>query len=61
MNRDSQPANDSPTKLINVFEVPNEHVDAYQQLLKRVLIGEVDLDVLYAGSHFFLSLGPAGF
>jgi hypothetical protein len=29
MSRDSQPANDSPVTLINVFEVPTEHVDVF--------------------------------
>jgi hypothetical protein len=42
--------------VINVFEVPSEHVDACQQLLKRALGGEVGLDGLYAGSQYFLSL-----
>jgi len=29
MNQDSQPANTSPVTLINVFEVPSEHVDVF--------------------------------
>jgi heme oxygenase (mycobilin-producing) len=29
MNEDSQPANNSPVTLINVFEVPTEHVDVF--------------------------------
>lgn len=29
MSHDSQPANDSPVTLINVFEVPTEHVDVF--------------------------------
>jgi heme-degrading monooxygenase HmoA len=29
MTQDSQPANDSPVTLINVFEAPAEHVDAF--------------------------------
>jgi heme-degrading monooxygenase HmoA len=29
MNHDSQVANSSPVTLINVFEVPTEHVDAF--------------------------------
>jgi heme oxygenase (mycobilin-producing) len=29
MNEDSQPANNSPITLINVFEVPTEHVDVF--------------------------------
>ncbi len=28
MNQDSRPATNSPVALINVFEVPTEHVDA---------------------------------
>ncbi len=29
MSQDSQPANDSPVTLINVFEVPTEHVEVF--------------------------------
>jgi len=29
MNQDNQPANSSPVTLINVFEVPTEHVDLF--------------------------------
>jgi heme oxygenase (mycobilin-producing) len=29
MSHDSQPVNDSPVTLINVFEVPTEHVDVF--------------------------------
>jgi len=29
MNQSSQPANASPVTLINVFEVPTEHVEAF--------------------------------
>jgi heme-degrading monooxygenase HmoA len=29
MNQDSQPANTSPVTLINVFEVPTEHVEVF--------------------------------
>ena len=29
MNQSNQPANDAPVTLINVFEMPTEHVEAF--------------------------------
>ena len=56
MNRDSQSANNSPVTLINVFEVPTEHVDVFiAQWRERAALMSTKPGFLHSRLHRALS------